>query len=480
MGSEWTQVSLGAVCEKIGSGATPRGGASSYKAQGVSLIRSQNIHNFGFKDDGLAFIDDAQAAALDNVEVREHDVLLNITGDSVARSCQVPTRVLPARVNQHVAIIRPKVDQLDHRFIRYVMIEPAMQAHLLSLAGSGGTRNALTKGMIEGIQITFPSLPEQRAIAHVLGALDDKIELNRRMNETLEEMARAVFKSWFVDFDPVIDNALRSGNPIPPELQERADKRLPMIGKPPSKSFQRLEKSARNFPTIGKNAEKVSNDWKTMPADLPTIGKLFPDCFQESELGWIPEGWEVGTVGAMTANFDSRRIPISGRERSKRKGPYPYYGAASVMDHIDSFIFDGIYCLVGEDGSVVRNDGRAVTQYVWGKLWVNNHAHVLQGKDFVSTEYVYLFWHFNPVEAYVTGAVQPKLSQGRMNSIPCVLPPRDVHVEFAHVVQSMFRTIRSNVEESHTLAALRDTLLPKLLSGEVRIKDAEKMVEEAT
>ena len=201
---KWRKVVLGDVCTKIGSGATPRGGKDVYLQDGpYSLIRSQNVYNDGFRRDGLAFIGEHHADELRNVEVFEDDVLLNITGDSVARACQVAPDVLPARVNQHVAIIRPDSVNLDPGYLRYYLVSPEMQTLLLSWAGSGGTRNALTKGMIESLEIPIPPLPEQRAIAHVLGTLDDKIELNRRMNQTLEEMARVLFKSWFVDFDPV-------------------------------------------------------------------------------------------------------------------------------------------------------------------------------------------------------------------------------------------------------------------------------------
>lgn len=194
------KVILGDVCEKIGSGATPRGGSDVYLLKGeIALIRSQNVYNDGFKTDGLVYITDTHAEELSNVVVEPNDILLNITGDSVARCCQVPENVLPARVNQHVAIIRPQKDKLDARYLRYYLIDPTMQDYMLMLAGGGATRNALTKGMIESFQISLPPLPEQRAIAGVLGALDDKIELNRRMNRTLESMARAVFRHWFVE-----------------------------------------------------------------------------------------------------------------------------------------------------------------------------------------------------------------------------------------------------------------------------------------
>jgi type I restriction enzyme, S subunit len=200
----WPTVRLGHYCLKIGSGATPTGGKESYLYQGpVKLIRSQNVYNHGFNKNGLAFISNAQASKLDGVSVEENDVLLNITGDSVARVCLAPKAALPARVNQHVAIIRPIPEEFDARFLRYFLISPRQQSLLLGLAAAGATRNALTKGMIENLEVTKPGLSEQEAVADVLSILDKKIELNQRMNYTLEGIAQALFKSWFVDFEPV-------------------------------------------------------------------------------------------------------------------------------------------------------------------------------------------------------------------------------------------------------------------------------------
>lgn len=195
--NQWNKFRLGDHCLKIGSGATPRGGQENYKNQGIALIRSQNVIDFAFSKTGLAFIDVEQATALSNVEVQEGDVLLNITGDSVARVCQAPQDVLPARVNQHVAIIRPDSDAFDSAFLKYYLLNPAFKDFMLGLSSSGATRNALTKGMIEDFEIFAPPLPTQRRIAAILTALDDKIELNRRMNETLEGMAQAVWEEWF-------------------------------------------------------------------------------------------------------------------------------------------------------------------------------------------------------------------------------------------------------------------------------------------
>ena len=202
---DWASINLGRACTKIGSGATPRGGKDVYLANGrYALIRSQNVLNDGFRHEGLAYVGEQHASELSSVEVLDGDVLLNITGDSVARACQVDPHVLPARVNQHVAIIRPAPGKLDPCWLRYLLVSPEMQTKLLSWAASGGTRNALTKGMIESLDVRAPQdIHEQRAIAQILSTLDDKIELNRRMNATLEAMARALFRSWFVDFDPV-------------------------------------------------------------------------------------------------------------------------------------------------------------------------------------------------------------------------------------------------------------------------------------
>ena len=143
---DWEVKRLGDCCTKIGSGATPTGGASVYLQSGVSLIRSQNVYNGYFKYEGLAHISDSAAADLEGVTVCEEDVLLNITGDSVARSARVPSNVLPARVNQHVAIIRTRREVLGSCFLQCYLTTPSMQAFMLKEAsGQGGSRNALTK-----------------------------------------------------------------------------------------------------------------------------------------------------------------------------------------------------------------------------------------------------------------------------------------------------------------------------------------------
>ena len=185
------------LCSKIGSGATPKGGKESYLGGNIALIRSQNVLDFNFSVDGLAYINNEQAQKLNNVSIEENDVLLNITGDSVARACMAPSWILPARVNQHVAIIRGNADLVLNDYLLYFL--QYKKSYLLSISQGGATRNALTKRMIEDIELLLPNLSHQRKVVSILRSLDSKIELNRRINDNLEQQAQALFKSWFVD-----------------------------------------------------------------------------------------------------------------------------------------------------------------------------------------------------------------------------------------------------------------------------------------
>ena len=185
------------ICEKIGSGATPRGGKEAYCDEGISLVRSQNVLDFAFSRDGLAHINDEQAQKLNNVEVHEGDVLLNITGESVARACMMDSVFLPARVNQHVAIVRGKENKVINSFILYFL--QWRKGYLLQLASAGATRNALTKGMIEQLEINLPSMNEQKKIVAILDSIQQKIQLNQKINDNLQQQAMALYASMFLD-----------------------------------------------------------------------------------------------------------------------------------------------------------------------------------------------------------------------------------------------------------------------------------------
>jgi type I restriction enzyme S subunit len=197
---QWPLKRLKDITSKIGSGATPRGGKNSYLSSGISLIRSLNVYDFTFEENDLAFISEAQAAELSNVIVQPDDILLNITGASVARCCLTDPEFLPARVNQHVAIVRVRPEIANARFVLYCINSRHFKSHLLALAQGGATREALTKTTIEDFEVLQPPLPIQRRIAGILSAYDELIENSQRRIKILESMARALYREWFVHF----------------------------------------------------------------------------------------------------------------------------------------------------------------------------------------------------------------------------------------------------------------------------------------
>lgn len=367
---------LGDICNKIGSGATPRGGKESYKDSGTPIIRSQNVLDWSFSSDGLAYLDDEQACALSNVEVKPRDVLLNITGDSVARACIVPNEFTPARVNQHVSILRTNNGSNPVFLLAWLQANKPL---LLSLASSGATRNALTKMMLEKLDINLPPIDVQERIAGIVLSIQSKIEANAKLNGYLLELAMARFES----------------------------------------ALETESKAVR--------------------------------------------------LGDVVALEDSKRIPLNSRDREARKGPYPYYGATSVMDHVDDYLFDGVRVLLGEDGTVIDSEGKPILQYVWGKYWVNNHAHILAPSAGYSLEAIYIALSRTAINHIVTGAVQMKISQRNLKSLEIEMPSP----ESLDYLQDLFAVYRSNQDESAKLASLRDVLLPKLMSGEIDVSKVD-------
>ena len=297
-------------------------------------------------------------------------------------------------VNNHAHILESN-GKSDIRYICYLL-------NTLDLSGyiTGSAQPKLNQANLVKIAFKLPPLEIQKDIADYLSVFDDKIEVNRKINENLEQQAQALFKSWFVDFEPF------------------------------------------------KNGE-----------------------FVESELGMIPKGWRVGTLFDVAEIYDKKRKPLSGKERENMNRVYPYYGATSCMDYVDDYLFDGIYTLIGEDGSVVKENGLPYMQYVWGKFWVNNHAHILQGKNGFSTEMIHVLLSMTNIRHLVTGAVQAKLSQANMQKIILPIPPKEVVDKIRQLIDIIYENKRILEDESRRLSELRDTLLPKLMSGELKVNE---------
>lgn len=484
MSSNWPTVKLGDYCKKIGSGATPRGGASVYMDEGeICLIRSQNVYNEGFNPNGLVYIDEEAAKKLKNVTVEENDVLLNITGDSVARVCLAKSNFLPARVNQHVAIIRPDEKEFDSRFIRYLLASPVYQNILLSIAAVGATRNALTKGMIENLDVVKPPIDQQIEIADKLEALEKKIDINSETNQTLEQIAQALFKSWFVDFDPVKAKiaVLEAGG----TTEEAELAAMSMIA---AKSTEQLAELKQSKPDAYEQ--------------LAQTAALFPSAMQESELGEIPEGWNATPFGELlekTIGGDWGKEALDEKHTEKvrilRGTDLPNVHSGNDSGVPVRYVNKKkLQTRQLQDGDIVIEvSGGSPTQPTGRSLFISQK--ILDGfKEPVEpASFCRLFRPLNVKLGLLLSCHLTKIySDGKtwiyqnqstgisnfqtkvfLEKELVVVPDAGVLDAFIHNMRPFIDRIHSG--ESKKLSALRDTLLPELLSGNCPISTVEEV-----
>jgi len=357
--------------------------------------------------------------------------------------CMVPEN-LRCCLGQRMVMLRPDPKKCDSRFLLYSIQSDAVQREIKVNEGTGSTVSNLRIPLLEALPIPLPPLAEQKAIAAVLGALDDKIECNRRMNATLEAMARALFQSWFIDFDPV---------------------RAQLDGRPP-----------------------VGLD--------PATAALFPDSFQDSDLGHIPVGWEVKSMGDLVDVVKGRSYRSEELADSKtalvtlksflRGGGYradglkPFTGEykpnqkISVGDLVMAFTDVTQAADVIGKPALVRSDERFDT------LVASLDVGIVRPKsDQVSIPFLYCLFLSEAFQAHTyshaTGTTVLHLSPTAIPSFQCVIPNRELAAVFARSAEPLFGLIDENAKQSRTLATLRDTLLPKLLSGELSVADMKEV-----
>lgn len=412
MSASWGRLKLKDCCLKIGSGATPKGGKNAYLDHGeFRLIRSQNIHNNSFHHDGLAFISEAQAKELKSSEVQKDDVLLNITGDSVARSCKVREDVLPARVNQHVMIIRADGVKLHHDFLRYWLVSPSTQELLLNLAQGGATRNALTKGMIEDLEIPAMPFAEQLQLTMFLNSISDEIDILKLQNVTLESIAQTLFKSWFVNLDPI-------------------------------------------------HAKAAGREPECMSAE---IAALFPSEFEESELGLIPKGWRIKTVEQTTVRLkpaqvfseddckDALGVPLF--DQSSKI----FVGYTEAEAKVESSEFNPAF-LFGDHTCVMRLNSESF----------NISANVIPLKANQADGY-WLYYAMKGLQKFES--YRRHWSELKVKTL--LIPSENLMASFGSVARDVHKKIENNEKLCFVLSRIRDELLPRLISGRIRIEEAE-------
>lgn len=404
----WNSVSLGEHVEKIGSGITPRGGSSVYVQVGTALIRSQNVYNNAFTTDGLAYISEQHAERMRNVAVQKEDILLNITGDSVARCCIVPERVLPARVNQHVAIIRPVRDTLNPKFLAYFLTSPHMQATMLSLAGSGGTRKALTKGMIEKFGVPCPPIEVQDRIVDLLAGYDNLIENNRRRIELLERAALELYKEWFA------------------RLRFPGHEHVDIVNGVPSSW-----KSATigDFCTVGRGAS---------PRPIKD--------YLDGEIPWF----KIGDATASESPFifeTAEKVIERGASRSIKLSAGELILSNSATCGVPNFT--GVPGCI-HDGWLYFKGLHGIDKFFLYLYLVHSQRAILQGIG--------------------EGATQKNLNTTYISQQELSVPQDGKLLEvFSSIVGPMFQQVFTLARQNMHLARARDLLLPKLMSGEIAV-----------
>ena len=428
--------------------------SKDYTETGIPVIRVSNFTDNSIDIKDVYHIPKERFSEFQKVNLIKDDIVIATVGSwptnpssVVGKTIRVPPEANNTLLNQNAVRIR-SLDKDEHLYFYYVLKDKSFSDYIISTAqGSANQASITLKSILDYDLPNIDSKEKRIKIGKTLATYDEKIQLNTQINQTLEQIAQALFKSWFVDFDPVRAKVQALSDGLNLEQAELT-------------AIQAIS---------GKTPEELTALSQTQPdryAELVETAKAFPCEMVEVDGVEVPKGWEYCTFGDVAECFDSKRIPLSKQQREKRKGNIPYYGATSVMDYVNEAIFDDIYLLIGEDGSVLKEDGTPFTQYIWGKSWVNNHAHVIKGKNGVSTEHLMLFIQQTNITAYITGAVQLKLNQKNMNSILFLKSNNEINVFFAEYIESLYAKIRENLDENKILETTRDLLLPKLLSGD--------------
>ena len=430
---EWCNITLGQVTDFL-SGGTPSKDVPQYWDGTIPWVSAKDMKRFRLDDteDHVTEVGVANGTKL----VPSNTALLLARGMTLLNDMPICVVKKPMTFNQDVKALRPKPG-VQNEFLPYLLLgNKERLLSLVDLAGHGTGR--LNSDELKALDVVLPPEPEQRAIAHILGTLDDKIELNRRMSETLEAMARALFKSWFVDFDPV-----------------------------------RAKATGRN-------------------TGLPKhIADLFPDSFEDSEMGEIPRGWNVKSVGVL-ADVVGGTTPSTKEPAYWDGGTYAWATpkdlsglSVPVLLDTERRITDTGLSQVGSGllpkGTVLLSSRAPIGYLAVAEIPVAINQGFIAMVPKTGTPNLYLLlWAsvaHDEIVSRANGSTFLEISKANFRPIPIVAPSDCVMHEFEQLARPLYERIVNNVRQSRTLTALRDTLLPKLISGELRVKDAERVVE---
>ena len=428
MGSEWIKRRIGSL-GRVVTGKTPSTSDPSNYGGSFPFITIPDLGSQVFVSRTGRAISQKGANAIRSSLLPPGAVMMSC----IATIGKCGITVKPSFTNQQINSVIPR-EAIDARFLYYIFSQ--LGEELESAGGGGSVYTNVSKSRFSDIEISFPKdISEQKAIAHILGTLDDKIELNRKRSETLEAMARALFKSWFVDFDPVV--------------------------------------------------AKMEGRWKQgeslpgMPADL---WELFPDKLVDSELGEIPEGWEVAPLHQLM-NITMGQSPPS-RYYNEEGNGLPFH--QGVRDFGNLYPTHRVFCTLqkrtASQGDILLSVRAPVGRInlTDSKIVIGRGLAALRSSRGFATHAHYLIKHiFSEEDSFGDGTIYKAITKTFLFEIPVVAPPVDILQGFESTASCMDQQLTSNDSQNSTLMELRDTLLPKLISGELRVKDADKFLSKA-
>ncbi len=442
------------LCEpKVGVQTGPFGSQlhkKDYVEVGTPIITVEHLGENRIRHTDTPYVSDHDKDRLSKYSLKDGDIVFSRVG-SVDRRSLVRKAENGWLFSGRCLRVRVDKNKIDPSFLSYFFGYEGFKNYIKGIA-VGATMPSINTKILSEIRIFYPSLTEQKAIAHILGSLDDKIELNRQMNETLKAMAQALFKSWFVDFDPVIDNALAAGNAIPDEFIERAELRKGINKK-----------------------------------DHSDIQNLFPDEFEfTEEMGWIPRGWVVGKYSDLAElnpqSWNKKSIP--------KKILYVDLGNTNngkidlVVSYSSSEAPSRAKRVLSIDDTIVGTvrPGNRSFAFIHNKgLTGSTGFAVMKPKEFINRTYIYLGLTQDIVIDYFAhiadGGAYPAINPSVVADLECITPPSRVLEKFDDLAYPLIKKIGENNNYSEILAKLRDTLLPKLMSGELRLDEVEILNE---
>ena len=462
MGNKWATVSIDDIKlpEKYSCVGGPFGSSLSqkhYVDSGVPVIRGTNLAGDIFSESDFVFVSPDKANELQRNMAFRGDIVFTQRG-TLGQVALIPEDSLYEKYivsqSQMKLTVNPK--QADAYFIYTYFRTNEAKALIENNAIIGGVPH-INLGILKEFKLRLPPLSEQKRISEVSKSIDNKINLNRQINQTLEQMSQTLFKSWFVDFDPVIDNALDAGNPIPESLQSRAE----------------LRQKVRN-----------SADFKPLPAD---IRALFPAEFEEAESGWVPMGWKDGSLPDIAfinpTSWGTKNQPnyVNYVDLSNAKD-----GIISSIDKIsfkeapsrarrilkkDDLIF-GLVRPANRSFAYVHIDG----------LTGSTGFAVIRAKNTIYKNFIYYFVTYDKnveeLARIADGGAYPAIKPDDICSLPLIIPSEEIVQRFDELTSNFRYLMNNSLVQNDFLTALRDTLLPKLISGELPLEDLPDLIKQ--